>query len=178
MILKPFRDSFAAAVLMAIMACSCTSTDTGRAQQLAETVFVVVRHAEKATDDPKDPTLSGVGHARAARLTERLKNARLAAVYATRFRRTQQTASPTAAAHDLDVRTYDAAMPAADFATQLRSEHTADVTLVIGHSNTVSSIAGALCACAISPLREDEYDRLITIRIDRNGDATIEETRY
>jgi broad specificity phosphatase PhoE len=178
MIMKPFHAFFAVTVLTAIMVCSCASTDAGRARDLDETIFVIVRHAEKATDDPKDPALSDAGHARAAQLAERLKNQRLGAIYATRYRRTQQTASPTAAANNLDVQTYDAAMPAADFALRLRRKHTADTVLVIGHSNTVSLIAGALCACTVSPLREDEYDRWITIRIDRNGDRTIKETRY
>jgi broad specificity phosphatase PhoE len=178
MILKPFRASFAAALLTAMMACSCASIDADRAGAADGMVVVIVRHAEKATDDPKDPTLSDTGQARAERLADRLAGERVTAVYATGYRRTQQTASPTAVAHGLGIRTYDAAMPAAEFATRLRSEHVADVALVVGHSNTVSSIAGALCACTVAPLREDEYDRWITIRIDRNGAATMEETRY
>lgn len=179
MIAKPMRNAFATAALATLIACGCTTQGTASAAALEYgAVFVVVRHAEKATDDPKDPTLSEAGRARAQRVAERLAKDRVSAVYATGYRRTQLTAATTAHTHALVVRTYDAAMPAADFSAQLRKEHTAGVVLVVGHSNTVSSIAGALCACAVTPLREDEYDRWITIRIDRNGAATMEESRY
>ena len=167
---------FAIIALLAMMSCSATASDS--ASITGTSVFVIVRHAEKASNDPKDPTLSETGHARAQRLAERLAIQRMAAVYATGYRRTQQTAAPTARTHDLEVRTYDAAMPAVDFAAQLRSEQSAGSVLVVGHSNTVAAIAGALCACTVTSLREDEYDRWITITIRPNGAITLEETRY
>ncbi len=144
----------------------------------ATTTFVVVRHAEKAADDPKDPSLSEAGQARALRMSERLADERVTAAYATRYRRTRMTAAKTAQAHGLEVSTYDAAQPAADFAAQLRRTHAAGVVLVVGHSNTVADIAGALCECKVSPMREDEYDRWIEVRIGRNGAAEFEESRY
>ncbi len=142
------------------------------------TVFVIVRHAEKASNDPKDPTLSETGHARAQRLTKRLAAQRMTAVYATGYRRTQQTAALIARAHGLEVQTYTAAIPAADFAAQLRSRHVSGSVLVVGHSNTVAAIASALCACAVAPLREDEYDRWITVSILQNGAVELEDARY
>jgi len=39
----------------------------------ADTMIIVVRHAEKATDDPKDPSLSEQGNARANALAAVLK---------------------------------------------------------------------------------------------------------
>ncbi|MEQ1511252.1 MAG: phosphoglycerate mutase family protein [Lysobacteraceae bacterium] len=139
---------------------------------------MIVRHAEKATNDPKDPTLSETGSARALRVAERLSAAQVSAVYTTGYRRTQQTAAPTALAHRLDVRTYDAAMPAKDFAAQLHTTHATGTVLVVGHSNTVSAIAAGLCGCEVAPLREDEYDRWIRIHTDRNGTIILEEERY
>lgn len=160
----------------------CAARDAGIAQppQMAATTttFVIVRHAEKGVDDPKDPSVSEIGQARAQRASERLADKRVAAIYATRYRRTQMTAAKTAQAHGLEVTTYDAAQSAADFAAQLRRKHVAGVVLVVGHSNTVADIAGALCGCAVTPLREDEYDRWIEIRIGQNGAAKLEETRY
>ncbi len=139
---------------------------------------MIVRHAEKAADDPKDPTLSAPGHARARRLADRLADAQVSAIYATGYRRTQLTAAPTALAHRLEVRTYDAAMAATEFAAQLRSRHADGIVLVIGHSNTVPAIAGALCGCEVAPMSEDEYDRWITVGANRNGTTTFEEERY
>jgi broad specificity phosphatase PhoE len=177
MTLTSLRGTIAALALsMSIGGCATTASTP--ASPVDGTVFVIVRHAEKAVDDAKDPTLSEAGHARALRLARGLSNAHVSAVYATGYRRTQLTAAPTALAHHLEVRIYDAAMSAADFAAQLRSGHDPGMVLVVGHSNTVSAIAGALCECEVAPLREDEYDRRITIRADRNGTATLEEARY
>lgn len=181
MTMNPLRSLLIAAALSAIGS-GCATRDAGiaRPPQMAATTttFIIVRHAEKGVDDPKDPSLSEIGQARAQRASERLADARVAAIYATRYRRTQMTAAKTAQAHGLQVTTYDAAQSAGDFATQLRRKHVTGVVLVVGHSNTVADIAGALCACAVTPVREDEYDRWIEIRIDQNGAAQLEETRY
>src|SRR6266404_9451335 len=62
----------------------------------AETFVVIVRHAEKAANDPKDPDLSSAGRARAEALAKILKDAGITAIFATEFKRTQETAAPTA----------------------------------------------------------------------------------
>lgn len=174
--LSPLRGTIAALVTLVSLSGCATIAATSTAP--AEAIFVIVRHAEKATNDPKDPALSETGRARAQRLAERLADAQVSAVYATGYRRTQQTAAPTALAHRIEVRTYQATMTTTDLAAQLRSGHTTGVVLVVGHSNTVSTIAGALCGCEVAPLREDEYDRWIAIHADRNGATTLEEGRY
>lgn len=174
--MKPvsIRYTIAAAAL-ALLLSGCATRAT---MPEAGTVFVIVRHAEKAADDPKDPSLSELGRMRAQRLAERLRDAPVSAVYATGYRRTQQTAAPTATAHRLDVITYDAAMPATDFAAELRAARTAGTVLVVGHSNTVPAIVGALCACEVAPLRENEYERWITVHIDADDKIEMKETRY
>lgn len=178
MTMHVLRGLLMAAALSAIVGgCATRDAQTDRSAS-APTTFVIVRHAEKAADDPKDPSLSEAGQARAQRASERLADRPVSAAYATSYRRTQMTAAKTAQAHGLEVSTYDAAQPAADFAAQLRRAHTSGVVLVVGHSNTVADIAGALCECTVSPLREDEYDRWIEVRIGRNGTTKFEESRY
>lgn len=141
-------------------------------------VFVVLRHAEKAADDPKDPALSEAGRARAERVADALADAPLRAAYATAYRRTQATAAPAAARRGLAVSTYDASMPAAGFAAELRRAHPEGTVLIVGHSNTAPAIAAALCACPVAPMREDEFDRWMEIRIGPDGVATLRERRY
>jgi len=177
----PLRGLLLIATLSAI-ACGCSTRDARIGRSASATTmtstFVIIRHAEKSADDPKDPSLSEAGQARAQRASERLADERVTAAYATRYRRTQMTATKTAQAHGLEVSTYDAAQPAADFAAQLRRTHPAGIVLVVGHSNTVADIAGALCGCTVSPVREDEYDRWIEVKIGRNGAVEFEESRY
>jgi broad specificity phosphatase PhoE len=141
------------------------------------TTFVIVRHAEKASDDPKDPTLTPAGQARAERLAWRLHRAPLVAVYATPYRRTQATAAPTARDHGLQVTTYDASRPPSEFVRSLREKHRAGTVLVVGHSNTVPAIAQALCDCSIGPIPDGEYGRRITLRVRPDGRVTVDDRR-
>jgi broad specificity phosphatase PhoE len=164
-----------AAVSLALLVAGC-ATPRERAEPM--TTFVLVRHAEKTADDPRDPGLTDAGRARAARLAASLADAPLRAVYATAYRRTRDTAGPSAVAHGLQVAVYDAREPAADFAARLRAAHRAGTVLVVGHSNTVPAIAAALCACPVAPMREDEFDRRIEIRIEPEGLASLSQRRY
>lgn len=141
------------------------------------TTFVVVRHAEKSADG-SDPSLSQAGQARAQALARRLRGGWLGGAYATNYRRTQETARPTARAHGMQVTTYDAQMPAVDFATQLRREHRGGTVLVVGHSNTAPQIAAALCDCEVAPMAETEFDRLMTITVEIDGRTSFDEQRY
>lgn len=137
--------------------------------------FVLVRHAEKGNDDPRDPSLAAAGRERASRLALSLQAAPLRAVYATTFRRTQQTAAPTAANHSLLVTTYDAARPADEFAAALRAAHATGTVLVVGHSNTVPALAQALCRCTIAPIADTEFGRRITISAGPDGRVDVDD---
>ena len=140
--------------------------------------FVVVRHAEKTSDDPQDPALSPAGQARAEALAMQLHDTPLTAIYATGFRRTQQTAAPVARTHRIDVQTYDAKLPAPEFASQLRRMHPSGVVLVIGHSNTVPDIVAALCECEIAEIDESTYGDRYDVRIALEGRATLVRATY
>lgn len=164
--------------LLLIAACIAGCAMRSKPEPAPAALFVLVRHAEKAADDPRDPGLTGAGLARAQDLAERLTEAPLIAAYATEYRRTQMTAAPAAARHGIEVRGYAAATPASEFAARLRGEHRTGVVLIVGHSNTVAQIASALCLCAVAPLRDDEYDRLIEIRIAADGGSALVEHRY
>src|SRR6266446_2098902 len=63
----------------------------------AQSTILIVRHAEKA-DATKDPDLSEAGRARSEGLAKTLRDANITAIYATEFKRTQQTAAPLAKA--------------------------------------------------------------------------------
>lgn len=126
--------------------------------------FVIVRHAEKASDDPRDPTLSAAGQLRARGLANSLSQAHVMAAYATGYRRTQQTAAPTAAGHGLAITTYAAGQDPSAFANSLRQRHTHGTVLVVGHSNTVPAIAAALCQCVVAPIADAQYERRLLIR--------------
>jgi broad specificity phosphatase PhoE len=129
----------------------------------AEPTIFVVRHAEKAQagdGDAKDPELSAAGRARAESLAVTLKDAGITAIYASEFKRTQQTAEPMARAAGVEV----VVVPAKETNTlvsRLRERH--DAALVIAHSNTIPDILKALGATYPVTIEEPDYDNLFVL---------------
>ncbi|WP_223621642.1 phosphoglycerate mutase family protein [Lysobacter sp. ESA13C] len=170
--MRPITCTAALALNLALGGCATRPTEAE-----APLTYVIVRHAEKSTDDPRDPSLNEAGQARAERLAASLAQAPMRAVYATEYRRTRQTGEPTARAHGLTMTRYDAKQAAAEFAATLRRDHRDGTVLVVGHSNTAPAIAAALCACDVAPMPETEFDRRMVVRIDAQGRASFEQTR-
>lgn len=165
---------FAAAALAALLGCSAGSPPAAT----RSVTFLIVRHAEKSTDDPRDPSLSEAGRASAQRLAQVLASTPPTAIYATPYRRTRQTAQPSADAHHLTVVEYQAQLPAADLAKQLRDAHPGGVVLVVGHSNTVPDIVAALSGRPVPPMPEDEYGVLYRVVGGSPQDAVLERAHY
>jgi broad specificity phosphatase PhoE len=122
--------------------------------------------------------LNDAGLARAAALATLLRSRDLVAAYATGFRRTQSTASPTAVAHGITVTPYDAEQSAAAFAARLRHDHATGTVLVVGHSNTVPGIVSALCACQVAPIDDSDYGNLYEVRIVGDAAPALSHRRY
>lgn len=144
----------------------------------AVATYVVVRHAEKGAGDPKDPSLTEAGLERADALARQFAGKPLTAVYATAYKRTQQTALPSAQASEIGVTTYDAAGSITEFAAGLRAGHAPGTVLVVGHSNTVPEIVSALCDCPIAPMSDTDYGRVFEVTIDATGRASLVERSY
>ena len=147
------------------------------------TVVVVVRHAEKAADDPRDPSLSPAGEARAQALAATLAGAGLDAAYSTQYRRTRLTATPAAEAAGLEmqVRPVDAANAAsydAGLAREIRALPPGSTVLVVGHSNTVPGLVRALGAPPAAPMPESEFDRYTVVVVPPGGEPRVLVARY
>ncbi len=140
--------------------------------------FVLVRHAEKATDDPEDPALSEAGRARAQRLAAQLAQAPVTAIHVTEYRRTAQTAQPTADAHHVTLTRYYARGPAAEIAAQWRRDHHRGTVLIVGHSNTIPDLVSALSGQPAPPMSDEEYGRLTRVHIAPDGAVRVEVSRY
>ena len=130
----------------------------------AQTTFFLVRHAERTDSGAggmaADPVLSAAGRARAESLAAMLKDTKLTAVFATEFKRTQQTAAPTAQAQHLTVTTV-AADKTAGLVEKLKAASGA--VLVVGHSNTVPEIVAALGVTTPVTIAETEFDNLFIV---------------
>ena len=118
----------------------------------AQWTFVVVRHANWRDDGSADPPLTEAGVLRARRLSDLINSYAGVATYATRFRRAQDTAHPTADLWNVPITTYDKAQPPAELVTQIKQRHPKGAILIVGHGDTVPGIVGELCRCKIEPL--------------------------
>ena len=127
---------------------------------LAEPTVFLARHAEKADGagaDPKNPELSAVGRERAESLARMLKDAGVVAIFATEYKRTQQTAEAISRATGIDVTTVSAKeTPALVGKLKATDGH----AVVIGHSNTLPEIIQALGVAKPVTIADDEYDNL------------------
>lgn len=145
------------------------------------TTVVVVRHAERASETDRDPPLSPAGETRARDLAETLADAGVSAVYATQYRRTQDTARPLAERLGLAVRVEDAGSAEAAtsaLARKILAEHAGETVLVVGHSNTVHLVVRALGGAAVEPLESGDYDRLFVVLVAPDGSARTLRTRF
>ncbi len=131
----------------------------------AQKLVFVVRHAERAdggmTTKATDPALSAAGEARAAKLAAMLADAGVTAIFATEFKRTQDTAKPLANRLKLKVQQTPSTDPAAVVAA-LKKAHESGILLVVGHSNTVPAILKGFGGPDIT-IADDEYDNLFII---------------
>ena len=107
-----------------------------------------------------DPDLSEAGRARAESLASALKDARVTAIYATEFKRTQQTAAPLAKALGLTVKVVTS-KSAADLLKQLKAEK--GNVLVVGHSNTVPDVIKGLGVTTPVTIGDDEFDNMFLV---------------
>jgi len=138
----------------------------------ADTVIIVVRHAEKASDDPKDPSLSEQGKARANKLASVLKDSRLEAVFTTQFKRTQLTGQVAATQNGLQVQARAATKEnsgtyTADLLKEIQKKYHGKTVLIVGHSNTVPEVVKHITGVDIVPIGENEFDRLYVITLGK-----------
>jgi len=130
-------------LLILIIGFVCFFADPSVAQSTNKTI-VLVRHAEKDTSDQKnsDPDLSAEGRERAVRLATFVKRYKPHEIFATAYRRTQQTAGPIAAQRKKQIQTYDPSKHAELIAKIMASK--TDHYLIVGHSNTIPPLANLL----------------------------------
>lgn len=142
------------------------------------TVIYIVRHAEKSTNHPSDPELSTAGFARAEVLKDSLSKKNIAAVYATSYKRTQQTGQPIASAKGLTISTYDPGnIPA--LAAKVLKDNLNQSVLIVGHSNTVLETIEAFKATRpVSVINDSEYNYLFKLTIKENKAPVVEVKRY
>ncbi len=134
------------------------------------TTVILLRHAEKASATAEDPKLSAAGRRRAKHLAQVLGEAGVEAIYATPYRRTQETAQPLAQRLGLTVATLDAGPDyGPTLAARIRAEHRGQVVVAVSHSNRVPEAIRALGIADVPTIEDNEFDDLYVVTLSENS---------
>ena len=146
-----------------------------------ETIVYLVRHGEKATDNPADPELSRIGYERADSLASQLREAGINVVITTHLKRTILTARPLARMRGITPEVVPATSPTSahiDSVVAAVNRHPGATILVVGHSNTIGHIARKLGGDEVGDLCDQEYSNLIILSIPRAKPTKMLVERY
>ncbi len=172
---------------LGLIALFCTAGFSSRAAATEPPVpaltVILVRHGEKASSPPgtalkdQDPDLTPAGRERAETLARVLADAGVTAIYATHFRRTQQTVRPLAEKLALTPTVLDAGANA-ELVQRLRVLPAGAVALVAGHDASLPEVIAGLGGPRIDALPATAFDRLLVLTAPRAGPATLVRLRY
>jgi broad specificity phosphatase PhoE len=132
-----------ASAVLAVLALAAAVHAPLRADESPATVVFVLRHAEAGATHGGDPGLGDAGRMRAAALADLLGSAGLTRLYASEYRRTQETLGPLAERLGIEV----TPIPAAEterLLTTLRALPAGARAAVAAHSNTIPAIVRGL----------------------------------
>ena len=142
------------------------------------TTLILVRHAEKIIDpNNSDPDLSPAGQSRAQELVRMFGDAGIKAIYATQYKRTQETVQPLAAKLGLPVNQVNS-KSTGELLTRIRSDNRSQTVFIAGDKNTVPEIIAALGGPAYPTIPESEYDNLYILTVYRTGKAKVVKMKY
>lgn len=156
-------------LLLFVSSLSCTQETT---------TFILVRHAEKASDGTSDPALTEVGMARAEYILSLFQQANITAIYSTDYKRTKLTVAPIAEAKSKEVTSYDPG-ELEDFSHILLKDNSGGMVIISGHSNTTPALANLLLAEEkFKQFEDDDYGNLLIITTSGNSRAKLLHLRY
>jgi broad specificity phosphatase PhoE len=155
------RILLGAALAVAAAACTAAKPDNAGA-----TVVLLVRHGQKASAPGDDPPLSDSGRALAAALADALRDAGVTRVITTQWHRTQEMAAPLEELRGLPSTVIPVDLnhvPGYAQAVADTVRHSAGVTLVVGHQNTIPAVIAALGGPTIPEPCPNDYGDLFIL---------------
>ncbi len=122
---------------------SCVKEEKAPVKKQVISTYYLIRHAEKDRTDTTNhnPNLNEKGQKRAKKWAEVFKNVTFDKVYATKYNRTIQTATPTATAKKLEIDYYN---PRKMYDSVFKNTTLGKTVLVVGHSNTTPFFANKI----------------------------------
>lgn len=142
------------------------------------TTVILVRHAEKKIEpENPDPDLAPEGFDRAREIAREFGDSGINAIYATQYKRTQQTVKPLADRTGVAVNLLNANQTD-ELVNRIQTAHRGQTIFVAGHNNTVPAIVSTLSNESYPVIPESEYDNLYIVTIYRFGKAKVLKLKY
>jgi len=142
------------------------------------TTVILIRHAEKKIEpENPDPDLTLAGEARAQELARMFANSGINAIYATQFKRTQQTVKPLADRIGISPTLLNANQ-SDELVQRIQTNHRGQTVFVAGHNNTIPALVSTLSGENYPIIPESEYDNLYVVTIYRFGKAKVLKFKY
>ncbi|TGD58216.1 SixA phosphatase family protein [Flavobacterium humi] len=130
------------------------------------TTYYLIRHAEKA-DNSRNPDLSAAGTERAVNWNRIFAAIPFDAIYSTDYKRTLQTATPTAEKNKAQIILYN---PQVLSFPDFKKSTSGKTVLIVGHSNTIPAFANQLIGKTIyNDIEDTVFGNLYIITV--NGDS-------
>ena len=142
------------------------------------TTVILIRHAEKKIEpDNPDPDLSPEGQTRAQEIARIFADSGIQTIYATQYKRTQQTVGPLANRLGISITEIDAKQPA-EVVKCITTKNRGQTVFVAGHNNTIPEIVNMLSGEKFGNIPESEFDNLYIVTIYRFGKAKVVRLKY
>lgn len=142
------------------------------------TTVILVRHAEKKIEPANpDPDLTPDGMARAQELAREFGEAGINAIYATQYKRTQETVKPLSDRTGVPVTLLDS-NNTNELLRRIQTTHRGQTVFIAGHNNTVPAIVSELSGETYPTIPDSEYDNLYIVTIYRFGKAKVLKLKY
>jgi broad specificity phosphatase PhoE len=142
------------------------------------TTVILVRHAEKKIEPSNpDPDLTPEGVERAHEIARVFADAGVNAIYATQYKRTQQTVKPLSDRTGVPVTLLDS-KETDQLLRRIQTTDRGQTVFIAGHNNTVPAMVSELSGEKYPTIPESEYDNLYIVTIYRFGKAKVVKLKY
>ncbi len=129
------------------------------AQKDSLTKVFIIRHAEKADDGSKDPSLSVNGKNRAAAFAKTMSKTRINKIYSTPYKRTRETVDALSVQSGVPVEKYNPMD--LDGIKVLVGNNKGKTLVLVGHSNTIPPILNLFSQSSqYKDIPENEFDNI------------------
>lgn len=135
--------------------------------QSETTTYYFIRHADKvlANKKDRDPDLTKKGYARAQNWAKVLSDVKFDMVYSSNYKRTIETARPTAKANDVEIKIYNPKKP---FDKKFKNDTKGKTVLIVGHSNSSPTFVNTVLGKSkYEEIDESNYTNLYIVHINK-----------